>query len=414
MKVLVVHNRYRQSAGEDAAVDAQVALLRSAGHDVVLWQQDSRDIDGWTVLRKVGLPARALLSVSAYRDLRALCRREQPDVAHVHNVFPLISPAAYVALSDGGVPVIQTLHNYRLMCPNGLFFRRGRVCELCSSGRMHHAVRYACYHGSRAHSAAYALSIGAHRAAGTFSRVSAYIALTAFAAHKVVQAGIAPKDKVHVLGNYAPAPLPSPREAPPAVPTFAFLGRLSEEKGVACLVAASSKIGVARVVIAGTGPMLEPMKAHAAARGLPVEFPGWVAGAQKQALLSGATALVVPSLGYEGFPLTVLDAYAAGVPVIAPRHGGFPDLVQDGETGLLFSPGDPEDLAACMRRLASEPELSAAMGRGARELVLERYTEAAFLRGLLAIYEAARDYGRSPVDAPSDGVGDVSAREDLT
>lgn len=391
LKILVVHNHYKQVGGESAVVQAEGELLRGLGHEVVLYSRDNHEIDDYGAIDRARFFSRALFSRRTFAELTDLVRQQRPDVAHVHNVFPLISPAAYVALDRAGVPIVQTAHNFRFLCPNGLFFVNGAICERCKSGNTLPAVRLRCYRDSYPLSALYALIVRAHRSAGTFKRIARFIALNPFVKAKLIEGGLAADAKISVLGNFLPDPWPSlPCERQP---TVVFLGRLGEEKGAATLIEAAALVPELSVRIAGDGPAAEDLRRLARARAAHnVEFLGTVKGAAKWELLRLATALVVPSLCYETFSLAMLEGMAAGCAVVASRLGSLAALIEDGKTGVLFSPGDAADLAQKLRALFADQSHALALGRAARAAAEAQSTPAIHGERLLAIYrQAMRD-----------------------
>jgi glycosyltransferase involved in cell wall biosynthesis len=384
-KVLVVHNRYRSRfvSGENRMVEQEVELLRRAGDTVVPYVRESDEIADFGSGASAWLPARVVWSPQDRRALTRLVARERPDIAHVHNTFPLISPSAIHALASLGIPTVMTLHNFRLFCANGLLFRDGHPCEECLGSSPLPGVVHGCYRGSRAATAPIALSTTAHRWLGTWNRVASFVTLSSFAREKVIAGGLPPA-RVVVKPNFVQPPS-RVREGPGA--QYVFLGRLTPEKGADVLVSAwSAELG--RLLVAGDGPERRGLEQQARAHGGTVRFLGSLSPQECGELLRSARALVVPSRAYEGFPVAVVEAYAHGVPVIAPAHGAFPEVVEDGVTGLLFRAGDAADLRARMRTLA-DPQRSLEMGAAARHAYETRYTPERNLRALHAIYGRA-------------------------
>lgn len=374
MKILVLHNAYRQPGGEDAAVARETGLLRAHGHEVFVHERRNEAIGG---LRAATAGLRAPYSAAARDEVAAVIRSCRPDVVHAHNLFPLLTPSIYDAAAAAGVPVVQTLHNYRLVCPAGTLLRDGRPCELCVRGSAYQAVRYGCYRRSRLGSLAVARMVERHRAAGTWAaKVDRFVALTAFARAKLIEGGL-PGDRIAIAGNFAPDPGPSPDGGRRGL---LYVGRLSEEKGIRALLAAVGTAGVP-VRIAGDGP-LEPLVRTAPA----MTALGRLAPDEVGAEMRSAAALVLPSLAYEGFPLVLVEAFAHGLPVIASGHGSLAELVEDGVTGWHVPPGDAQALAAAMRVVVEHPDDAAARGRAARSAYLARHApEVAYAR-LAAIY----------------------------
>jgi len=387
MRLLVIHNHYQQPGGEQVAVEAQVSLLRERGHKVNLYTRDNAEIERYRLWQKAAFFPAAVFSRRTYGEIRTLIARERPDVAHVHNVFPLISPSVYLALKDSGVPVVQTVHNFRFLCPNALFYTRGRICERCKYGNTLHAVRWKCYRQSYILSSLYALTIGLHRRAGTFNLIDRFIALTEFTAQKLVESGLTTQDKISVLGNFMPNPLPSHGSFETREPYVVYLGRLSPEKGVEVLLDAATGLPDLKVKIAGGGPQSGALRAIAQRRGLQqVEFLGRVVGEEKWKLLRHATAVVVPSVWYETFSFAALEGPVAGTPVVASNLGSLPYVVEDGKSGLLFQAGDSQDLREKLAWLVRHTAEALRMGRYGRQVVEKKYSAEAHYGKLMEIY----------------------------
>lgn len=378
-RILVVHNAYQHRGGEDSVVEAEIALLRSRGHEVETYFRSNDDVGGMSSL---ALARHTLWSPRTPLDLSELIRRFQPDVIHVHNTFPLISPSLYWAAENAGVPVVQTLHNFRLMCLNALFLREGKVCEDCMGNLPWRGVARACYRGSHAASAALAGMLVLHRGLGTYRhKVVRYIALNEFCRGKFIEGGLS-AERVVVKPNFVDfaATLPEPRTG------LLFVGRLSVEKGVATLADAMRLSPDARLRVAGDGPEAGLLDGVAGVTKL-----GSLPGEAVRQEMSRAAALVVPSIWYENFPRTIVESFACGLPVIASRIGALADIVRDGETGLLFEPGNPCDLADKMAWALTHPEQMATMGRNAREQYEAEFSAEVNYRRLMEIYQEAID-----------------------
>lgn len=374
-RVLVVHNAYQHRGGEDAVVESEIELLRSHGHAVETYFRSNDDVGGMSSL---DMARHTLWSPRTQHDLAELIRRFKPDVIHAHNTFPLISPSLYWAAERAGVPVVQTLHNFRLMCLNALFLIEGKVCEDCMGHLPWRGVARACYRGSRAASAAMAGMLMLHHGLGTYrNKVARYIALNGFCRDKFIEGGL-PAGRVVVKPNFVDftAPDPVPRSG------LLFVGRLSVEKGVVTLAAAMVRLPDAQLRVAGDGPeagLLDGVAGVSRLGSLPGE-------AVRQEMVR-AMALVVPSICYENFPRTIAEAFASGLPVIASRIGALADIVCDGETGLLFEPGNPQDLADKLAWALAHPEQMAAMGRNARAQYEAEFSAGVNYRRLMEIYD---------------------------
>lgn len=384
MRVLLVHNSYRQRGGEDAVFEAERELLAAHGHEVVEYRVHN---DATAAMGPLRLAGATMWSRSTRRALRGLIRSWRPDVAHFHNTLPLVSPAGYAAANEAGVPVVQTLHNYRMVCPSALLFREGRVCEECVGRKVPWpAVRHACYRGSRAATVAVAAMLGTHRLLGTWRRrVDVWIALTGFQAAHVVQGGV-PAERIAVLPNFL-AVDPGVRTDVPRRGVL-FVGRLTEEKGIRVLLEAVRGLPEdASLRVVGDGPLRAVVDA-AAACDRRIVAVGALDAAGVDAEMRRAAVLAVPSLWYEGLPMTVVEAFARGTPVVASDLGGLAATVQHRTTGLLVPPGDVGAWAAALA-LAGDAARCARAGCAARQEFERSFTAERHHDRLLALYEAA-------------------------
>jgi glycosyltransferase involved in cell wall biosynthesis len=386
MRILLVHNRYKASGGEDVVVGAEKSMLEAHGHEVSLLEADNAEISG--ALAQVAAGFTAIYSRTARRRVAAEVARFRPSVMHVHNFLPLLSPSVYYAAHEGGVAVVQTLHNYRLICPGGLLLRKGNVCELCLGKTVPiSGVLHACYRGSPGATVSVAAMLGLHRTFGTWRMmVDAYIALTEFGREKFIRGGL-PPDRLFVKPNFVhSAAQPGQGDGGFAL----FIGRLSEEKGIRSLLVAWKRVGMALPLkIAGDGPLRAEVQAATQCM-KNVELLGHVSKDRVAEMLRCAHVLIIPSICYEGFPMTVVEAFAAGVPVIASKIGALGELIDHGRTGLHARPGDPEDLARQVEWLTAHEERRRRMRHAARREFELHYTAEHNCEMLLAIYERAR------------------------
>jgi glycosyltransferase involved in cell wall biosynthesis len=378
----VAHNRYREVGGEDTVYQAEVALLRAHGHEVTEIFLDNREISG----RQLPvLAARTMWSGPSHDLVYRTLMEHGCELAHFHNTFPLLSPSVYSAARKAGVPVVQTLQNYRLACPVATLLRDGKVCEDCVGKAVAWpGVVHGCYRDSRAGTAVIAGMLAVHRAAGTWARkVDAYIALTEFGRGVLARGGL-PAERVHVKPNCLSA---DPGEGVHRGGYALFVGRLHASKGIGTLLDAWRLLGPGvPLKVVGTGPMDDAM------RGAPpgVEWLGFRDRETILGMMREASLLVVPSVWYEGFPLTMAEAFATGLPVIASGIGAMADIVDDGRNGLLFEPGSAAALAGAVRRALADSARLAAMGAQARADFLQRYTPERNYEMLMEIYGAAR------------------------
>lgn len=378
-RVLVVHNAYQQRGGEDSVVDSEVALLRAKGHDVEVYIRHNDEVQHAS---RVNLAWQTVWSPRTGQDLDALVARFRPDVIHVHNTLPLISPSVYWAAERLKVPVVQTLHNFRLMCPQAMFLREGRVCEDCLGHVPWRGVMRGCYRHSRAQTAVLAASVTVHKALGTYwNKVARYIALNEFCRQKFIEGGL-PAERVVIKPNFVEDP-GRPAAAEQSRQGGLFVGRLSQDKGVTVLLQAQQLCG-ASVDVVGAGELLGAVQAQLGPRAL-----GFMPVSEIMARMRRAAYLVVPSLWYENFPRTLVEAFSCGLPVIASRLGALAELVREGENGLLFEPGNAQDLASKLAWAESHPMEMQAMGERARAMYERAYSPAINYRELVAIYEQA-------------------------
>jgi len=378
-RVLIVHNAYQQRGGEDSVMEAEVALLRQRGHEVELLLRHNDDV---TAMSRLDVALQTMWSRQTSAQIRERIAAFRPDVIHVHNSLPLVSPSVFWAANGAGIPTVMTLHNFRLLCPQATLLRDGRVCEDCVGHLPLAAVRHRCYRGSLAQTGAVAMMLVLHRTLGTYrNKVSRFIALNEFCRSKFVAGGL-PAERIAVKPNFVEW-VPEPQWASRS--GGLYVGRMSEEKGVAVLMEAMAAYPTHQLQVIGSGPFEAQMRQAAGPA-----YKGPQPLAQILARLSGAAYLVLPSVCYEGFPRTLVEAFACGVPVIASRHGSLAELVDEGRTGLLFEPGNAQDLVAKLRWADSHPEEMRVMGMAARREYEARYTPECNYAQLLAIYEQAR------------------------
>jgi len=377
LRVLVCHNRYQLRGGEDSVCESEVELLREHGHEVRIFERSNAELNEGS---KLAAAVETVWSRESARAFQAALAEFKPQVVHVHNTFAKISPAIYWEAARAGVPIVQTLHNFRLMCPQAMFLREGKVCEDCLGKLPWRGAARGCYRGSVAQSTVLASMVTVHRAAGTWrNKVTRYVALNDFCRRKFIEGGL-PADRIVIKPNFVDF------DAPPAGARngFLFVGRLSTEKGIETLVNAARSVDGAVIRVAGTGP-----EAHLLDGVQGVQALGALDGDAVRQQMSSSTALILPSIWYENFPRTLVEAMACGLPVIASRIGALAELVQEGVTGLLFEPGNAADLAAKLTWANNHPEEIRAMGIRAREIYEEKFTARRNYAQLMEIYEDA-------------------------
>lgn len=386
-RILFIHNRYQQRGGEDEVVDSEIRLLRDRGHVVELYQRDNHEIPEHGMMRTA---AGSIWSGFTWRDMQSELDHFRPDLVHVHNTFPLISPSVYWAASRYQVPVVQTLHNFRLFCVQAMFLRNGSVCEDCLGSVPWRGVLRGCYRGSRSQSGALAVSLAAHRVLGTFrNKVSRYIALNEFCREKFIEGGL-PRERVCVKPNFVDV------QQPPQGPRSGalFVGRISAEKGADVLVRAVRKMNDLKLTVIGAGPEQDRLALLPGVRSI-----GWQDQDAVHAHMRSSSYLVMPSVWYENFPRTLVEAFACGLPVIASRIGALAELVEPGRTGLLFDPGSADSLQKTLDWAEQNPDRMREMGANAREVYEREYTAERNYEKLMSIYSDATgsvgDYRRS-------------------
>ncbi|HEY9653846.1 MAG TPA: glycosyltransferase [Coleofasciculaceae cyanobacterium] len=384
MRVLTVHNYYQQPGGEEQIWATESALLESYGHEVLRYTVDNDGIKGMNPLL---LAKNTVWNSDIYRDLRSLIREQKPQIAHFHNTLPIISPSAYYAVKDQGIPVVQTLHNYRLLCPNALFFRQGQLCEDCLGKPFPlPGVIHGCYRGSRTASAMVAATVSFHSLLGTWSQVvDVFIAYSQFAMDKFIEGGL-PADKLAFKTNFL---YPAPERGEGQGGYALFVGRLSVEKGLGVLLDAWRQLGgKIPLKIIGDGPMATLVTK--AVKEMPeIEWLGRIPLEQVYEVVGNAAFLVFPSEWYETFGRVAIEAFAKGTPVVASKIGAITELVDHERTGLHFRPSAPSDLAEKIDWLLANPQALNRMRKEARVEFEAKYTADDNYKRLMEIYHSA-------------------------
>jgi glycosyltransferase involved in cell wall biosynthesis len=396
MKILLVHNSYQYPGGEDVVFARERDLLRDHGHAVFEYERSNHEIENYSGFQKLKLATDVIWNFRSKIDFAERLQEIKPDLVHVHNTFMMISPSIYSACREHHVPVVQTLHNYRLLCPGATFFRDGKPCHDCESNLLN-SVLHGCYRGSRTATASVAGMLAWHRSAGTYSElVDRYIALTEFSRSNFVRCGFDPA-RIMVKANFVPQ---DPGERLHEGTYALYVGRISSEKGVQTLISAWRQLGKAIPLrIAGTGPLVAELETEIAALGPHVEYLGQIPTDEVMNQMKGAGCLIFPSELYENFPLTLCEAFACGVPVIASNIGAMQEIVADGMTGILFRAGDANDLAAKVARAWDDKIEMRELGkRGRREYEL-KYTAEQNYQRLMEIYLSVLPPNQRPHNA---------------
>jgi len=386
MRILQVHNFYQQPGGEDIVLANEDKLLTRHGHEVFQFVMHNDAIPAMT---QITVAAKTIWNGDAYRAVSQKIEKHGIELVHAHNTFPLISPAVYYAASAAKVPVIQTLHNYRLLCPAATFFRNGALCEDClGKSFAWPALRHHCYRDSRGASGMTALMLSTHRMAGSWaSKVNAYIALSQFSRQKFVEGGL-PSQRITVKPNFVldDPGIGSGEGAGDGKRYALFAGRLAREKGLHTLLKAWASLSdPITLKIAGDGPLRADVESLAQTM-KHVEYLGYCARPRIYELMRNAALLVFPSEWYEASPLSVMEAMACGTPVIASNHGSLTELIVPDSNGYLFPAGSVHDLAALLERLIAQEDKLRGMRYSTRQYYASHFAPAPNYDALMAIY----------------------------
>jgi glycosyltransferase involved in cell wall biosynthesis len=386
MIVLLVHNRYQLSGGEDAIFAAEAELLRRNGHDVVELVRDNKNL---RVMSKRDIISGAIWSRSSRNAMDQTILKNRPDVVHFHNTFPIISPSCYEIAKYHKIPVVQTLHNYRMFCPSAVLFRDGHICHDCV-GRTPPwpSVLHGCYRDSRSQSALVATMLTVHRMLGTWTKyVDRFIALSEFSKNKFIDMGIPPA-RISVKFNFL---LDDPRYVSSASKPrdyMVFVGRLTEEKGILTILNAWMEYDIKiPLKIAGDGP-LAPEVSRISALSPFIEYLGYLGNDDALNMIRNSCAALFPALWYECCPLAIIESFACGVPAIASRLGAMEEMVNHGRTGLLYEPGDALALRQQVMRIWHGDPETKGLGSAARLEYQNKYTADTSYNRLLAIYQS--------------------------
>jgi glycosyltransferase involved in cell wall biosynthesis len=388
MKIMLVHNVYQQKAGEEVVFESEKRLLEQNGHEVTTYVRSNMELQNASLLDRIAAAPRMVWSSKTRREFATKLESERPDVVHIHNTFMVISPSIYSVCSERRVPIVQTLHNFRLLCPAANFFRHGTVCEACVDGSLLSSIQHGCYRNSRGATAGVAAMLAVHRTLDTWrTSVSRFIALTEFAKGKFVASGFSP-DRFVVKPNFADCdPGPKTHVGDYAV----FVGRLHGPKGVNVLLDAWKKLAAQYPLqIVGDGPERATMEAQARELQLSgIVFRGQLSRAETMNIVKSARFTIVPSIWYEGFPMCIVESFACGTAVVCSKLGALSEIVEDRSTGLHFKAGDPEDLASTVEWAWNHPAEIAEMGRAARSKYETTYTAQRNYGLLMEIYGQA-------------------------
>lgn len=397
-KILIVHNHYQIPGGEDTVVENEKKLLEENGHEVVLYTRNNNEIKTMSRLKKLLLPIMTVCNPRSARDVKRIIKSEGIDIVHVHNTLNLISPSVYYAAVTCGVPVVQTIHNFRFICPGAALYRDGHICEDCIQKGLSCAIKHGCYRNSKAQTLILVISVLLHKAAGIYGKLN-YICLTGFNREKLLTLNgkreVIPPSQVFVKPNFTfspPSGMQKRRDGQDGPMSFIYVGRLDELKGIQTLFEAWSLMGEEAPLlrVCGSGPMQDWCVQRS--QGLHVEMKGFLDSASVNQLIADSRALIMPTLWYEGFGMTVIEAFSCGVPVICSDLGNAGSLVEEGVTGWKFRPGDAQALAQAVRKAMGD---GSGVRDNARRVFAEKYSPEANYRRLEEIYMEVRHANRS-------------------
>jgi glycosyltransferase involved in cell wall biosynthesis len=386
MKWLLIHNLYREPGGENAVFRLLGNTLRAHGEEVVEYTRDNHELDELSLAGRARVFAEGFYSERTAREIAGLIHVARPRVALVQNVFPLISPAAYLVLQYMGLPTAQLVYNYRFICPNGHLYTQGAICERCVRSSFLNAVIHKCYRESRFYSAWYAGILGWYRARGTFASLDRFLVPDDFMRRKLIEGGL-PATRARVVGNPFDLAGYEPSETEDNI--ILFIGRLIRQKGILTLVRAFAQARTAaRLIVVGEGEVRAEAEqlAQTVAPGR-VTFAGAVWGEALMSYLARCLYVCLPSEWYDNAPLVLYQAYATGKPVIAARINGLPEVIAEDEDGLLAAPGDIDEWTVQIEKLASDILLRRRLGRAARRKAEVHFTLPAYYRRLQAAVE---------------------------
>lgn len=362
--VLIIHNEYRIAGGEDTVAANEEKLLAEHGHRVIVYKRSNKELDNYTGIKKLLLPFTSVFSLRSYREVKKLIEDNYVDVVHVHNTLTLVSPSVYYAAFRCNVPVVQTMHNFRLLCPGGSFFMEdegnGHICEQCVSKGLSCAVRNSCYRHSKAQTIVSAAVLKIHRMLGTYKKIN-FICLTEFNRYKLLMLNNGRKKiinpaRVYVKPNFTydlaeTMGKLSDTHGSISGRYYVYVGRLEKLKGTELLVDAFAKLPDRKLVIMGNGPLEETLKKRIADNGYKnIVMAGRVTGEDYVKFLGGAQAVISSSQCYETFGMSIAESYSLSVPAIAGDIGNIGDIVKEGVTGIHFQYDSPDALIGAVKR----------------------------------------------------------------
>lgn len=362
-RILQVHNFYQIPGGEDTVVANEKKLLEDHGHTVIQYTRNNSELKNFSKLRKLLLPFTTIFNPKTYKDIKRIIKQEHIDIVHVHNTLNLISPAVYYAALKCKVPVVQTIHNFRLLCPGATFYRDGHICEDCVKHGLHCAIKHSCYRGSKAQTLVCVVNTCIHRMTGIYGKIN-YICLTEFNKEKLLELKQIKPERVFIKPNFVDDGDVDIIPYEQRENQFIFAGRMDKLKGVDILLEAWKLMGTdaPKLLICGTGPMEDWCKEYIKKNNLStVEMKGFVPNTEAKKLIANSKTLILPTQWYEGFPMTIVEAYSVGTPVIGSNIGNVGSLIEDGVTGFKFAQNDKKSMISTIdfcqkQKLIIKPE----------------------------------------------------------
>lgn len=364
--ILLVHNYYQVPGGEDTVVANEKAMLEEQGHKVILYSRNNSELKSFSVIRKILLPLTTIFNPRTYRDIREIIKKEDIDIVHVHNTLNLVSPAVYYAARSLKIPVVQTIHNFRLLCPAATFYRDGHICEDCLSKGLMCAVKHNCYRESKIQTLVCVVNTWIHRVTGIYGKLN-YICLTDFNKQKLLLLKQVKEKQVYVKPNFTDVKEQKIIPYKQRKDQFVFVGRLDKLKGIDFLLKTWKSMGkdAPKLIVCGTGPMREWCENYIAENNLTnVECLGFVPNEAAKRIMAESKALILPTQWYEGFPMTIVEAYSVGTPVIGPDMGNVGDVIKNWHTGCIYLANDGYELSNCVKNC-----------KDFTETILEEYKE---------------------------------------
>jgi glycosyltransferase involved in cell wall biosynthesis len=381
--ILIVHNYYQVPGGEDTVVENEKSLLIEKGHKVYLYARHNDEIKRKNIIGKILLPIETIFSIKTYREVKKIIKEKSIDVVHVHNTLPLVSPSVYYAAKKYNVRVLQTIHNFRLLCPAATLTRNGAICEDCINNGLGNAIKNKCYRNSLLQTIISTFNLWFHRKIKTYQKVDGYITLTEFNKQKL--ANLFPEEKIYIKPNSIRNIKKYNNEIKKDY--FLFLGRIDDLKGIKLLIKTWKGIEDYRLLVVGKGPLESEVKEYIEKYNIKnIELLGFKPKEEVMKIVHHAKAMIVPSQWYEGFPMTIVESFSLGVPVIAGDIGNLSSIIEHRKNGLLFKYNDYLDLEDKIREVIKNESLLEQLSNGARESFEKKYHSELNYKQLVNIY----------------------------